>query len=692
MIRSKYFFLVTFLLLFSYLNSYSNGVGVVNASTGIYLKLTGTSISASVEMQVSVTKSQQLFYNNFGSDKTVAYAFPLPEGASSTELRWKLNGVWHIAPISPSPQDTNLPGGTMNVNLRNYLGARPLFFSIPEQVKRDSLLIVQVTYVQLLKYDFGNVFYDYPNDYRLIQNQTIESQELTFNLSSQRTIDSIRLVSLNPLTSLTNNGNTATVISNQYSAIPSVNYKIKYSLNLNELGLYSYSTRIPDSQLPDTLGGFFLFIAEPNPGSTANIINKVFTLILDRSGSMSGTKIIQAKNAAAYIVNNLNPGDKFNIVDFETNVYSFRNRHVPYSVQTRDSALTYIQNISASGSTNISGAYSTAVPHFNAANDSTANIIIFLTDGLPTVGITQTTQLLAHVRNLILTTETKIFLYSFGIGTDVDQQLLTLMSSQNNGFAEFLLNDQVEERITNFYRRIKNPVLLNPSVTFSSSYINNVYPNPLQNLYIGQQMIVSGRYTESGPVTVTLSGRAFNQPVTYNYGLNRIDTPDVRYQFLTKIWAKQKIENLLILYYSLNPISPEAIALKQQIIDLSIAYGVISPFTSFGTPTHVNTEGNENVNETELNFTGNYKLLGNYPNPFNPSTNIRFFVNNKFLGNAIVKIFNSAGQLVDLISISVNGKGYYSIKWDASKLSSGVYFYAIEFGDEILFSKMLYLK
>ena len=100
MIRSKYFFLVTFLLLFSYLNSYSNGVGVVNASTGIYLKLTGTSISASVEMQVSVTKSQQLFYNNLGSDKTVAYAFPLPEGASATELKWRLNGEWHIAPIS----------------------------------------------------------------------------------------------------------------------------------------------------------------------------------------------------------------------------------------------------------------------------------------------------------------------------------------------------------------------------------------------------------------------------------------------------------------------------------------------------------------------------------------------------------------------------------------------------------------
>lgn len=213
---------------------------------------------------------------------------------------------------------------------------------------------------------------------------------------------------------------------------------------------------------------------------------------------MSGTKIIQAKNAASFIVNNLNAGDKFNIIDFETYVYQFRNRHVLYTPQSRDSALQYVASISAGGSTNISGAFSSAVPQFNAANDSTANIIIFLTDGMPTVGITERTALLSHVHNLITSTETEIFLYSFGIGTDVDQQLLTLMSSQNNGYAEFLLNDELESRITNFYLRIKNPVLLSPTVTFSSPNINNVYPSPLPNLYIGQQMIVAGRYTETG--------------------------------------------------------------------------------------------------------------------------------------------------------------------------------------------------
>lgn len=664
----------------------ANGVGVVNASTGVYLKLTGTKINVSVESQISTTVTTQTFQNSLGADKTVSFAFPLPEGASATGLRWKVNGIWYQAPIAPRPQDTTLPGGTMNANLKTYLGNTPMFFGIPQQVKRDSALLVELTYVQLLKYDFGSVFYDYPNDYHLIQTATLESQELNFNITSPRTIDSIRLVSTNPLTQLTNNGNSAVVISNQYNAAATVSYKIKYSLNLNQLGLYSYSTLIPQAQLPDSLGGFFMFIAEPNAGSTANVIKKVFTLIVDRSGSMSGTKMDQAKNAAKFIVNNLNPGDKFNIVDFETSVYSFRSQHVLYTTQTRDSALNYVNNIVAGGSTNISGAFSTAVPQFTAANDSTANIIIFFTDGQPTVGITETNALAAHVKNLIQSTETKIFLYSFGIGTDVNQQLLTLMSAQNNGYSEFLLDGELESRITNFYLRIKNPVLLSPTVSFNAGGITNVYPNPLPNLYIGQQMIVTGRYTSTGPVTVTLSGKAFNQPVSYQYTFNRVDTTATRYQFLTKIWAKQKIDNLLVQYYSLTPGTPQALAIKQQIINISVGYGVISPFTSFGNPTHVNNE-NENIN-----IAGSYKLLGNYPNPFNPATTIKFIVNKNVSGVYLVKIYNQLGQLVDVIKFTVNGKGIYEAKWDAAKFSSGIYYFRIDFGEDLLTGKMVLMK
>lgn len=686
------FGLSAFILLITCVNiTYSNGVSIVNAATGIYLKLFQSNVSVNCESQVSVVTGTQYFLNHLGTDQNIKYAFPLPEGASAIGLRWKINGTWYIAQINPSSQDTGLPGGNMNANLRTHLGSTPLFFTIPQTVKKDSVLIIELKYVKLLPYSFGNVNFTFPNDYHLIQSAILNSQVLDFNLSSPRTIDSIRLLSNHPVTEFSNNGNTAHIKSVLYEVTANQNYSLKYSLNLNQLGLYSYSTKIPQNQLPDSLGGFFTFIAEPDPGSN-QVIKKTFTLIVDRSGSMSGDKIIQARNASKFIVENLNDGDKFNIVDFSDNILSFRNGHVNYTNGSRDSALAYINTFIASGGTNISGAFSTAVPQFNTASDSTANIIIFFTDGQATSGITNTTQLLAHVRNLIVSTETNIFLYCFGIGSDVNVQLLTLLGSQNNGLAEFLGNDELYSRITDFYLRIRNPVLLSPTVTFSPANVIEVYPSPLPNLYKGQQMIVSGRYLQAGQVTVTLSGYAFNHPVSYQYSFNRIDSADSRYQFLTKIWAKQKIEYLLILYYALNPNDPAAIALKNQIIQLSIAYGVLSPFTSYGSITGTPETGNELTVNAET-----YVLTGNYPNPFNPATTIRLRVNKNIFNTGYIRIYNTLGQLVKIIEFRINGKGNYEIMWNGEltggvKAPSGVYFYVVDIGDVLLSSKMILLK
>ncbi len=138
----------------------------------------------------------------------------------------------------------------------------------------------------------------------------------------------------------------------------------------------------------DTLGrGFFAFIVEPDPNDSV-IIHKVFTLIIDRSGSMSGSKIQQARDAAAYVVNNLNTGDKFNIIVFDDQVSSLFPDHVDVTVANQNIALNYINTIVAGGSTNISGAFDMAIPQFSNSDPNVANVIIFMTDGVPTVGIT----------------------------------------------------------------------------------------------------------------------------------------------------------------------------------------------------------------------------------------------------------------------------------------------------------------
>ncbi|MBI5472589.1 MAG: VWA domain-containing protein [Ignavibacteriae bacterium] len=679
----------------SFVISYSNGVGVLDGRTGVYLRLDSTTVNVTVESQIAVTTTTQYFKNLLATD-TVKYAFPLPEQASAIGLRWRINGIWRIANITGSPQDTTLPGGgTIHPNLKTYLGNTALFFGIPQMIQADSTLAVELTYVELLPYKFGNVNYTYPSDYRLIQTLAIGRQTLNFSLTSPRTIDSIRVVSSHPVSSLINNGSSASVRI-QLNELPgTANYQIRYTLSLTQLGLFSFSTFQPDSLVPDTLGrGFFTFVAEPDPTSTSGTIKKVFTLIIDRSGSMYGTKIVQARDAARFITQNLNTGDKFNIIDFDDIITPFRTTHVPYTTQARDSAIAYINTLTARGLTNISGAFDVAVPQFAAANDSTANIIIFFTDGMPTTGITTTNLLIAHVDTLMQRTERNIFLFVFGIGTDVNQQLLTQMASHNKGIAEFLLNDELYSRITDFYQTIRNPVLLNTQISFNPPLVSETYPLPLPNLYKGQQMIVAGRYRQAGNTIITLSGKAFSQPVSYQYNVALAESSPSQYQFLPKIWAKRKIEYLLVQYYALNPSSPEALALKAKIVGISRAYGVISPFTSF---TGGGGTGVEVHDRNQKSVPAAFELLGNYPNPFNPSTTIRVKLISEYNGVVELRIYNTLGELVRTLKFVAHGVGTYNIEWDGhlsngSAAASGVYVYVVSIENTVLAAKMMLVK
>jgi len=322
------------------------------------------------------------------------------------------------------------------------------------------------------------------------------------------------------------------------------------------------STFLADSLIPDLHGqGFFTFIVEPDPSDNTETIEKVFTFIIDRSGSMSGNKIVQARDAATFIVEHLNEGDKFNIVDFSGSVTNFKDQHVEFTNSTEMAALDYIKTINASGSTNIAGSFERAVPQFSSANESTANIIIFFTDGHATSGSTTSTDGIVNVvDNLQAHNETDVFIFTFGIGPSVNKQLLTRLASNNNGFAEFLGSDELESRISSFYLTIRNPVLLNTQLTFEPAVATEPYPKKLPNLYKGQQLLISGRYSVAQTVGVTLSGEAFGKHIAYNYDMVLSDSAVQKNQFLTKIWAKAKIEHLLVEYYSLHEGSEQAVA------------------------------------------------------------------------------------------------------------------------------------
>ncbi len=681
----------------------ANGVVFNTAKSGSYLTLTESSVNVTIENQVANTTTTQIFKNNISDNLSIKYAFPLPEGASATALRYKINGKWYEAIFAPVPQDTTTGGGpgVTDYKLKLYLGNNPLYFEIDQKIAFDSTIIVELTYVELLKYKFGKVKYIYPNNYQDIQSGYLIKQEINVFLNSERTIDNIELLSHNA-TNIENNGNSATLKYTGYELPANSDYIIQYSLSLNELGLFSLSTYIPDSLQKDAYGrGFFSFIVEPDPSENTAVIDKVFTLIIDNSGSMSGDKIVQARDAAKFIVDNLNPGDKFNIISFSTYVKSFRPTHVDFNIENQEAAISFINALQATNSTNISGAFNVAIPQFSVANSSTANIIIFFTDGEQTAGITDTDELIAHINNLITQSETQISLFTFGIGSYTNERLLTSIATSNNGTAEFLKNNELEEVITDFYLMIRNPVLLNTKIAFSPQIIRELYPVRLPNLYKGQQMVLVGRYIKPEILTTLLTGNAYSSDVGYTYTTNLSDSNDIKMQFLTKIWAKSKIDYLMDQYYLNNNDQNVSDSIKKVIIDLSLNYGVFSPFTSFqgsegdgGGWGPTGFEGELFGDETNkvIKISNQYiQIESIYPNPCEYFTNLKIKTKNNTKGDINIELVNSKGQLLYSQDKYVYSNSKYEFKLDFKNLNleKGVYYIVIKYKTDIISSKIV---
>jgi len=695
--KKQVFAIASFFLL-TISQTFATGVAIVDVSKGYYLKLIDNDIQVRVENQVAIVTSTQTFKNFYNEAKKVKFGFPMPEDGSATRLDFYLNGHWYTAKFSASPQDTSLPhsGEEMDANLKEYLGDTPLYYNFEERIQPGDTLIVRLKYVQLLHYRFGRVNFEYKADYRLLQTAPVVRQSFAFYLDSDRSINFLELQDITPDSSH-NDGHHAALFFTVYEQVPKYNFHVQYELAANELGLFSMSTFLPDTTVPDKGSpGFFTFIAEPDPSENAAVIKKVFTLIVDRSGSMAGTKIEQARDAAKFIVQHLNEGDRFNIVDFSSTATAFRSQHVPFNQQNMDDALHYIDGFIAYGGTNISQAFDLAIPQFQSADDSTANIIIFFTDGQPTFGITNIDDLLNHINQTVQENHVKVSIFAFGIGDDANKQFLARLAEQHDGSADFLGDQELEEKITQFYMTIRNPVLLSTQLSVTpASIVKDTHPEALPNLYKGQQLIVSGRYNEPGTVTVKLSGTAFGKPVEYSYQMQLSDSAKEKYQFLTKIWAKQKIEDLLKQYYTLDENSTEAQLLKEEVIGISMNFGVLSPFTSLSGATGIHRE---EIVERRGKMPGQFEVLGNYPNPFNPATTIRLRVNMNWHGLVTVKIYNSLGELVRVLVLRVNGAGVYRVIWDGRLANgqmapSGGYVYIVHFGDKaVLGGKMMLVK
>ena len=281
----------------------------------------------------------------------------------------------------------------------------------------------------------------------------------------------------------------------------------------------------------------FALVTIAPPVSGAPTASRDVTFVLDVSGSMSGGKLAQAKAAGRQLLNTLNPDDRFRLVDFSTDVHTFRDGFIAATRNNIAAAQDYLDNLKAEGSTNISGALQDALEAARRQSTERLSLMLFVTDGEPTVGL----------RNPIAITDSvrawhgRVRLFTFGLGADVNSSLVEQLALDGRGLAHFVRPDESVERMVGLVAsRLQRPVVTEIRVEAEGVRLLQQYPAAPTDLYAGQELVLLTRYEGSGSGAIRVTGQGPNGRVEWRTAVSFPDRSSAN-AFVPRLWATQRI-------------------------------------------------------------------------------------------------------------------------------------------------------
>ncbi|MEI6045302.1 MAG: VIT domain-containing protein [Chloroflexota bacterium] len=562
----------------------SGGLIQINpVSANVYVK--SQSVTVDISDQLATTKVEQVFMNESSSDVEVVYLFPVPEKAAISDFAMWVDGKKLEAQILNQQQARTIYEGIVRSKrdpaLLEYAGQGVIKASIYPISPRSEKQI-QFQYRQVLPVTNGLANFTYPLSIGKFNSRPVQNLAVTINLSSKNGLKAIyspsHTVAINRKST-----NAATISFEQRSVVLDRDFNLYYSAAEGDFGLNFLTYK--DIGAPDENPYFMLLVspkfAEQN--QTTEVVAKDVILVLDNSGSMEGEKITQGRQALLRVLDGLGQQDRFNVIVFNSTVFGFAEGL--QTMDRRDAARTYVNGIRTEGGTDINTALQTALNQAQTGHQANRpQTIIFLTDGQPTSGITGIDQILANTQKSI---SSDVRLFTFGVGFDVNTTLLDTLASQNRGTADYVKpSEDVEAKVSELYSRISRPVLTNLAVEFSGLTTEDFYPQPLPDLFLGSQLVLTGRFkSRSGTTlptttTATLKGFVNGKSVSVDYPDLKLESDDSSRSFIPRLWAGRKVGYLLT-QIKTNSNTAGQRELVDQVTKLALKYGIVTPYTSF---------------------------------------------------------------------------------------------------------------
>jgi Ca-activated chloride channel family protein len=350
---------------------------------------------------------------------------------------------------------------------------------------------------------------------------------------------------------------------------------------------------------PKVGGGYFLLLGglPASSETTRDAIRREVTLVLDRSGSMAGEKLDQVKAAALQIIEGLDDGEAFNIIDYSNKAEMFSKNPVTKNGETARQAREYLASLKPNGGTNIHDALLEALRQDTV--EGLLPIVLFLTDGLPTVG--RTSEL--SIRELLETgNDYHRRVFTFGVGADVNVPLLDRLADTSRAKSTYVLpGEDVEVKVAQTFRQLYGPVFADIELATrdgagvdSTTLVRELIPSALPDVFAGDSIVLLGQYREDEPVTFVVEGNLLGEEKRFTFTFD-FDSASTRNAFVPRLWASRRIAYLIDEirqagagvaedpFATNSPLmeNPRYRELIDEIVRLSTEFGVLSEYTSF---------------------------------------------------------------------------------------------------------------
>ncbi len=533
-------------------------------------------VTVDIRDRTALTTIDQVFYNPGGRALEGEYIFPVPKGAVIKNFSLYIDGREMRAEMLDAAKARTIYEDIVrqirDPALLEYRGADLFHVRIfpiePRKEKR-----VKISYSEILAKDGPLVEYVYPLNTEKFSASLLESVSIRVSIESREKIKNV--FSTTHTVDTTYRGDRKAIVGWEAAGVkPDSDFKLYYSAENAEFGVSLLSHRVK--------GGDGFFFLDLSPGFWEQGREKVpkdVVFVLDVSGSMAGDKLARAKAALGRCLERLDPRDRFSVVKFSTEAQSLFDALVPADKSRLAQARDFVDRLLAVGGTNIEDALARALALGAGAGggENRARLVVFITDGKPTIGETDSDKLVADV---VKANKGDMRIFTVGIDYSLDTILLDKLTTATRAFRTYVSpQENIEAKLDSFCQKLDAPVLANIRLTVAGGVsLFDAEPKltALPDLFLGSSLTLLGRYRGSGRATITVRGTAGGRAVELSYPLD-FPAEESGYDNIAPLWASRRVGFLL----EEMRLHGENKELVDEVIFLARTYGIITPYTSY---------------------------------------------------------------------------------------------------------------